>query len=151
MPTYSVRCAACETEGSTRLSFAEYDEAKSGQRVLPCHCGGNAEIVFNPGAVKFVLKDGPSGGWVSKAGKENKYRRGRSAEMAKREKDHVFKSSLVPNYDGVETETWREAQELARKSTYEKVSEKHDVGLATKAAAKSAETFQPLVSREVST
>lgn len=150
MPTYSVRCSSCEMQGTTKLSFAEYDEAKAGERILPCECGQNAEIVFNPGAVNFVLKDGQSGGWTSKAGKENAYRKKRGAEMAQREKDHVFKSQLKPNFNGVEMDTWKDAQEEARKTTYEKVKQEHDSGLAKKAADKSAQTYQSLVNREVS-
>jgi len=150
MPTYSVRCPTCESEGSTRLSFSEYDEVKEGSRVLPCGCGSNAEIVFNPGAVSFVLKDGQSGGWTSKAGKENAYRKKRQAHMAQRERDHVFKSRLQPNFNGQETGTWKEAQEQARKTTYETVRQEHDAGLAKRAADKSAATYQSLVNREVS-
>lgn len=150
MPTYSVRCPGCESEGNTRLSFAEYDQVKAGERVLPCDCGQNADLVFNPGAVSFVLKDGESGGWTSKAGKENAYRKKRAVEMAQREKDHVFKSRLCPNFNGEETGTWKEAQEQARETTYETVRQEHDSGLAKKAADKSAQTYQSLVNREVS-
>lgn len=71
MPQYSVRCQVCEQQGSQRLTFAEYDEAKAGKLDVTCpHCGGWAAIMFDPGNVTFVLKDGESGGWVSKAGKE---------------------------------------------------------------------------------
>lgn len=151
MPLYSVRCSSCETEGSTKLSFAEYDEVKSGERVLPCECGEQAAIVFNPGDVSFVLKDGESGGWTSKAGKENAYRKRRAEHMRQRERDHVFKSELQPNYQGQETGTWKDAQELARTKTFEKVHQEHsDAGLAKTAADESAKTYQPLVNREVS-
>jgi hypothetical protein len=52
--------------------------------------------------------------------------------MAQKEADHVFKNSLQANYDGAETGSWREAQELARK-------EKGDVAAAT---------YNPLVQKE---
>jgi predicted nucleic acid-binding Zn ribbon protein len=127
MPTYSTRCEACTQEASIRLSFVDYESVKLGVKSLECTaCQGKVLLAFNPGDVTFVLKDGESGGWQSKALKENKYRGRRREIMAKREKDHVFKTRLIPNHAGVETDTWRGAQEEARKeggdlaaSTYE--------------------------------
>lgn len=81
------------------------------------------------------MKDGESGSWASKVIKESKYRTARRETMAKKEKDHVFKSSLQANYDGTETGSWREAQELARKEKGEDA----------------AATYQPMVSKELST
>ena len=80
----------------------------------------------------FILKDGPSGGWTSKANKENKYRRYRQDVMTRRERDHVFKTRLIPNYQGQEAPSWREAQEEARS---------RDGDLA-------ASTYEPHVSKE---
>ncbi len=116
MPTYTILCPECGTQADKRLSFAEYDNVKAGTHVIPCGtCGSNSEISFNPGKVSFVLKDGESGGWATKTIKEKTYRSNRRDEMARRERDHVFKPKLQPNYAGVETGTWREAQEMARK------------------------------------
>jgi hypothetical protein len=132
MPSYATRCASCRAEKDLRLSFAQYDEVKAGTRKLPCACGAETEIQFSPGHIGFSFKDGESGGWASKAMKENAYRADRSQVMARRERDHVFKNKLVPNYQGEETGTWREAQNEALK-------EGGDL---------SASTYEPLVQQE---
>lgn len=132
MPKYSVRCQDCSLEGEVRLTYGEHEELRSGEKAVECDCGGKAILYFNPGAVTFVMKDGPSGGWVSKALREHKYRKERGKVMARRERDHVFKSKLVPNYNGMETGTWRDAQEEARRDKGE---------LAAK-------TYSPLVKKE---
>lgn len=135
MPLYATRCEACRETKDVRLSFAEYDEVRAGKRSLSCSCGSPSHIEFSPGSVGFVLKDGESGGWMSKATKENGYRAKRAATMAKRENDHVFKPKLVPNYQGEETGTWKEAQEVARSK-----APGGDI---------SAATYEPLVTREL--
>lgn len=72
-------------------------------------------LVFDPGdSLGLVMKDGPSGGWASKSMKENKIREARRHEMARREKDHVFKSRLVPNYQGEEAHSWADVQDHVR-------------------------------------
>jgi predicted nucleic acid-binding Zn ribbon protein len=133
MPTYAIECHECGAAYDQRLSYAQYDEVKTQKAELPCtQCGKAAIIAFKPSRVGFVLKEGESGGWASKSIKENAYRAERSKVMAKRNKDHVFKSSLQANYDGTETGSWRDAQELARK-------EKGDLAAAT---------YEPLVQKE---
>ena len=133
MPTYSLACLECGRIEDRRMSFTDYDALKEGKLHVACpSCTEAMTINFQPGKVMFVLKDSATGGWVSKAGKENKYRMKRREEMARREKDHVFKSSLQPNYNGVETVTWREAQEAARKD----------------GGDTSASTYEPLVAKE---
>jgi hypothetical protein len=118
-------------EKDVRLTFSQYDEVRLGLRSLACECGGGeARIEFSPGNIGFVMKDGESGGWASKATKENGYRAKRRETMAQRERDHVFKNSLIPNYAGNDTGDWREAQELARKERGEAA----------------AATYEPLVS-----
>lgn len=135
MPTYAVECHECGAAYDQRLSFKQYDEVKVGNTALPCKtCAQPAQFAFSPGKVGFVMKEGESGGWASKSLKENKYRRERRSVMAKREKDHVFKSSLQANYEGTETGSWKEAQEMAR-------SEKGDLAAAT---------YEPLVTKELS-
>jgi hypothetical protein len=115
MPSYVSQCIACKKSGSVRLSFKEYDEVKDGAKCLVCNeCEGACEIVFDPSSVQFVMKDGPSGGWVSKAIRENAWRANHREHMARRERDHVFKPKLQPNYKGVETGTWKDAKEYAR-------------------------------------
>jgi predicted nucleic acid-binding Zn ribbon protein len=130
MPTYLVECHECGTTRDQRLSYSDYDAVKEGKKTLTCkNCGLEAKIGFAPGNLGFVLKEGESGGWATKSIKENAYRKKRREELAQKERDHVFKASLQPNFDGVETGTWKDAQELARK-------EKGDL---------SASTYDPLV------
>lgn len=135
MPTYQIECLECGSTRDQRLTFAEYDKVKTEETTLQCeNCGLPAKIGFSPGNLGFILREGESGGWASKSIKENNYRKKRRQEMARREKDHVFKSTLQPNYKGVETGTWKEAQELARKSV----------------GSESATTYEPLVKKELS-
>jgi hypothetical protein len=132
MPTYTLKRTTDGALISKRLSFSEYEAVKSGESSLVDDTGSPLEIVFNPGTVGFVLKDGVSGGWMSKANKESKFRRERSSVMAKREKDHVFKSRLVPNYQGQEAHSWADVQDHVR---------------STK-GTEAASTYAPLVAKE---
>lgn len=115
MPLYTIVCEACSVSGDIRLSFADYDAVKADEQKLVCNaCEGKCGIVFDPSSVQFILKDGESGGWVSKSMKENQYRARRREHMGRRERDNVFKPKLQPNYKGLETGTWKDAQEHAR-------------------------------------
>lgn len=113
MPTYTF----LRPDGQTftkRLSFQDFHAIQAGKKMLEDADGTELPLVFNPGAVGFVLKDGESGGWPSKAVAENKYRREHREVMAKRERDHVFKSRLVPNYKGREAHNWSDVQDHVR-------------------------------------
>jgi len=121
-----------------RLSFTDYDAIIAGDKQMVDAEGNELILVFNPGEVGFVLKDGESGGWAGRAIKENKYRAQRSKVMAKREKDHVFKNRLVPNYEGQEGNTWAEVQSHAKAekgelaaSTYDSLVTKEKAGATT--------------------
>jgi len=141
MPLYQTQCQKCKNAGDVRMSFADYDSIKAGEKCLVCNgCAGKCEILFDPSSVQFVLKDGESGGWMSKALKENAYRSRRRGEMARREKDHVFKPKLQPNYKGVETGTWREAQHVASSEAVKQHGK--DFGEAV------AKTYEPLVTKK---
>ena len=114
MPTYSVLCSECGHIEDKKMTFSDYDRIKEGLLLLECpQCTCGMELNFDPGAVTFVLKDGPSGGWASKAVKENTYRAKHRLDVEKKERDHVFKNKLIPNITGQETGTWREAQAAA--------------------------------------
>ena len=143
MPTYSTRCEGCGNTAEVRLSFVNYESVKMGVKTLECSsCQGKAVLAFNPGAVAFVLKDGESGGWTSKAGKENAYRARRSKILAQKTKDHVFKTQLIPNFEGQQTESWREAQEQARATPH--------VDTEGRTVARDVSTYEPLVKQEQS-
>lgn len=115
MPTYQIECHDCGRVEDRRLTYSEYDQVKSGAESLRCAgCNQPARFGFSPGSLGFILKEGESGGWASKSIKENAYRKNRIPLLTQRRKDHVRTSKLQPNYHGVETGTWKEAQEVAR-------------------------------------
>lgn len=148
---YTTKCQVCEKQGVAKLTFAEYDKAKEGGFDLTCSaCGGWAQIVFDPGNVSFVLKDGESGGFTSKAAKENAFRRKHNAVMDKRQRDHAPRTTLQPNFGGALTGNWKTAREAAYETTYDRVKEEHGTETAQQAAQESAQTYDPLVTREVS-
>lgn len=125
MPNYTFECPD-GTVLSRRLTFAEYEEVKAGTLKLVDENDQELKLVFNPGEVGFVLKDGVSGGWASKALKENRIRQARSLEMARREKDHVFKSRLVPNYQGQEAHNWGDVQDHVRSTKGDHAARTYD-------------------------
>lgn len=151
MPNYNTQCPQCSKSESRKLTFQEYDQVKSGAcTLLACQCGAIPALIFDPATVSFVLKDGESGGWVSKAAKENKYRAARRNVMARREKDHVTPKKLVPNYNGQIASSWSEAKDAAYQSTYERVNREHGARTAAAAAQESAKSFERHVKQEAS-
>jgi hypothetical protein len=114
MPTYTFREQTSGNLVKRRLSFADYDNFTSGSMELLGSDGKALEYVLDPGKTSFVMRDGSSGGWPSKALLEKKYRAARSSKMAAFEKDNTFKPKLIPNYKGAEAPTWKEAQDEAR-------------------------------------
>lgn len=80
-------------------------------------CGKKCKYTFTPTVVHVALLDGPSGSWPSK-GERIKKQRAKASESASRRSrdryDHIKRDS-IPNFQGKETGTWREAQEFARK------------------------------------
>ena len=139
---YTTRCEKCSVAHNLRFTFDEYDSIKLGTKTLECAaCQGRVVLEFNPGEVNFVLKDGESGGWTSKANKENKYRVGRRAVMERRQRDHAPNPKLIPNFAGDQASSWREAKSMAFEKAYE---ETRDASAATQSAA----TYDPLVQKE---
>ena len=142
MPTYATRCETCQKNHDVRLSFSDYDAVKLGTKNLECStCHGAVNLVFSPGKVSFVLKDGESGGWVSKAMKENKYRSARQGVMERRQRDHAPNPKLVPNFAGEQTGTWADARQAAFDKA---LTETQDVSAAREASA----TYDSLVKQE---
>lgn len=142
MPLYETRCQKCDVTTPQRLSFEAYESVTTGLSTLPCSaCEGELAIVFSPGDVRFVLKDGESGGWVSKAMKENKYRAARQHTMERRQRDHAPNPKLVPNFAGETASSWTEARQAA----YDKaLTETRDVSAARQASS----TYDALVKQE---
>lgn len=113
MPVYTFRKPSDGSLVTKRLSFREFALVKSGQTSVT-EDNEVLEVVFSPGQLGFVMKDGESGGWASKVGKETQFRTQHNKKMAQREKDHVFKSKLVPNYNGQEAHCWSDVQDHVR-------------------------------------
>lgn len=144
MPVYTTRCEKCDATHSLKLTYDDYDAVKLGTKLLECAtCQGPVALVFNPGDVNFVLKDGESGGWTSKAGKENKYRVQRRATMERRQRDHAPNPKLIPNFAGEQAHSWGEARSMAFEKAYE---ETRDLSAAKEASS----TYDPLVRQESS-
>lgn len=142
MPLYETRCQDCQTVASRKLSFQVYESVTEGRSRLSCMgCGGQLDLVFSPGDVRFVLKDGESGGWISKAMKENKYRAARQGVMERRQRDHAPNPKLVPNFAGETLGSWSEARQAAYDKAYQ---ETKDVSAAREASS----TYDPLVKQE---
>jgi hypothetical protein len=134
LPTYTFRGPGGDTT-TRKLTFGEYDQVQSGALHVVNEVGQTLELVFNPAGVGFVLKDGPSGGWMSKAIKENGYRAQRGQTMSKREKDHVFKTKLIPNYQGAEASTWKDVREEARQKSGDAAASTYDSHVAKESPA----------------
>jgi hypothetical protein len=126
MPSYTFVRREDGATTQRKLSFEEYDLIQSGAFQVVDDEGKPLELVFNPAGMAFVLKDGPSGGWVSKAQKENGYRATRGSVMARRQQDHVFKTRLIPNYQGQEADSWRDVREEARQRSGQLAASTYD-------------------------
>jgi hypothetical protein len=113
MPIYTFRCPDGQIFRQ-RLSIADYESVKAGEKTLLDENDNALELIFDPGSIGFVLKDGISGGWMSKAYKENAYRRHRYVEMGQKQKDHAFKTRLVPNYKGEIADRWSDVRDHVR-------------------------------------
>lgn len=114
-----------------RLSFKDYESLKSGENALVDTDETLLKLVFDPGDVGVVLKDGPSGGWASKTMTERKARASWREELGRREREHVFKPKLVPNYAGQEANSWSDVKDHVRSTvgldqakTYDKLVKK---------------------------
>lgn len=148
MPIYNTKCESCTTELEQKLSFEVFGKLQNGEIKLTCSCGGNTVLKFDPSTVKFSMHDGPSGGWTSKAAKENNYRKSRNVDLDRRTRDHVSKKNLVPNYNGIETPTWRDAQAEAQAAAFSKVQPTLGVSGAKKAAELAGKSYDKYVKKE---
>jgi hypothetical protein len=131
MPTYTFKTTEGQ-EVTRRLTIAQFEQVREGLLELQDEDGSVLELLFRPGNTAMVMKDGPSGGWASKAMKENKYRKAHNRVMDQRQRDHVRKTKLIPNLNGVEASNWREVQDEVR----------------TQKGAEAAATYEPLVAKE---
>lgn len=82
----------------------------------PCpECGAPCNYEFNPTVFEFAVKDGPSGTSPSKAIRVQRQMREKHERLGKRQQDRYghLRRDVVPNYQGQQTENWREAQSMA--------------------------------------
>lgn len=108
MATYDYQCTdpQCRNVQEETMRISEKENA-----VIHCKsCGSPAQYVFTPTLVHMSLK---GDGWPSKTIKEKNYRKKRSAHMSKKQRDHVQKPTLQPNFNGEATGTWADAQTAA--------------------------------------
>ena len=112
MPVYYYQCDSCEEVFEEWASISGYKEFTPECK----QCGSKSHNVFVPSVPQVAFKDGPSGSWPSKGQRFQNYRRQASEAAAKRQRDRFGDTNkLVPNYNGKETESWREAQSEAVK------------------------------------
>ena len=112
MPTYDYQCLSCEEvfEGFVMIS-----KRLDNQKCPKC---GHLESKLLPSfTTNFILK---GSGWPSKAMLINK-------EMTKKNDDNKIKQqqyksstpTLVPNVEGQQVDSWRDAQKLAKEKGYD--------------------------------
>lgn len=131
MPTYTFKDPAGSVV-SRRLTIAQFEQIREGMLELQDDAGQPLALQFNPGNTTLLMKDGPSGGWPSKVVKEGKYRVAHNRRVDQKTRDHVRKTKLIPNLNGVEAHSWADIQDEVR-------SKKGDAAAAT---------YAPLVSKE---
>ncbi len=102
MPMYDTTCA-CGPK-TVLLPFSAYRDG-----VKCTECGQQLCFVFSP-RLSFTTKDGVSGGWPTKVDREKKYRASRRREVTVLSKDSHHSAQLVPNYNGTEVDSWRDAK-----------------------------------------
>jgi len=83
----------------------------------PCpKCSKKCTYIYVPTVPQFSFKDGPSGSWPSKGERFKNYRRKSSEAADKRSRERYGPTQgSVPNFKGVQTESWAEAKEMATK------------------------------------
>lgn len=132
MPYYTYKCtnADCGNETDRKASMSEFD------KIHPeCpDCGASSDYTFVPTVPQVAFKDGPSGGWPSKGNRFRDYRMKASADAARRQKERYGDApTLVPNYKGQETESWKEAQIEAIKNDGPEKAASYNTQVATEA------------------
>lgn len=113
MPRYDYKCTdeACINVQEEDAKISEYKDFRPECSV----CGAECEYVYTPTVVHAVLRDGATGSWPSKGNRFKNYRAKRSEEMKVKQKDRYghLNRDCIPNYQGQQAESWREAQSMA--------------------------------------
>jgi hypothetical protein len=108
---YEYVCEKCENAQDEECSVNSFKEF----RPLCIKCGSECAYRFCPSKVQFVLKDGPSGSWPSKGERIKSQRKKASEAAGQRQRERYKNPSMVANFRGRETGTWRDAQTEALK------------------------------------
>lgn len=117
---YSYQCTNKEclsTDGEQTIIEAEAS-MKDFKEVHPSctKCGFVCDYKWVPSVTNFILKDGNSGSWPSKGNRFKQYREKASQAATKRQLNRYGEpKGAVPNFQGQERESWREAQNDAVK------------------------------------
>lgn len=130
---YDYRCSNCGNVQEDECSVNVFKE----HHPACVKCGGVCDYQFSPTNVQFILKDGPSGSWPSKGERFKKFRAKASEAAAKRQKERYKTPTLVPNFNGKQTETWKEAQIEASKEAGPAVAASYNEKVKEESKAKS--------------
>lgn len=127
---YEFACPSCHTSMTVDMNPETFQEVKddglSGDDISddpPCDCDDTYTYEFNPDDLDICWKGFE---WPEKNYREKKYRKNRSKELAKRQKEKHPVPELKPNYKGQRTESWREAKNRAKKDAEPKLETTYD-------------------------
>lgn len=131
--TYTFKCPACETIVEAEYSMKDFQDQHP-----PCSsCGDLCNYHWVPSVPQIVLKDGATGSWPSKGNRFKQYRQKASEAATKRQQNRYGDpKGAVPNYDGKETESWREAKSIAIKEQGLKVAPSYDQKITQESSGK---------------
>lgn len=103
---YDFECTECSHVWEVEMRVPEFLKIKS--EGIPCtECKAISFNKFNPSQTQVCFV---GDAWADKNYKEKAYRTNRTNRIKAAKKDKVFTPTLVPNYKGEETKTWREAR-----------------------------------------
>jgi putative FmdB family regulatory protein len=107
MPTYDYQCTACKRKEEKIHRISENPEFKCPD------CGEVMERLFSPNAGGFIFK----GGTPTINDREKRLRKKRSEKLKIKQERHRQDSPQVqPNIAGVQTDSWADAQKMAKEA-----------------------------------
>lgn len=107
MPTYDYLCVTCKRKEEQIHRISESPEFKCPE------CGSVMEKMFSPNGGGFIFK----GGTEVQHYREKRIRKKRSEELKVKQERHRQDSPKVqPNIAGVRTDSWGDAQKMAKEA-----------------------------------
>ena len=107
MPTYDYFCNKCNYVEEQIHGISENPEIKCPE------CKKKMERLFSPNAGGFIFK----GGTPSINDREKRLRKKKSEKLRKKQEEHRADSPHVqPNISGVQTDSWLDAQKMAKEA-----------------------------------